>query len=282
MNKQLESTLFELLKPREKLTVIDLLLQAGLDVSDWSASLKGSGHPSQNPKYCYNWAFLQEGVGAVVNIWHDEVDFSSSIPTLKFNPSHRAKYYSGVLVKRALELNQVLKAAFEQSLPVRAILLAGQKRGRDVSEESASQVTARILDEHPWFVEQYNTETGDIVLARSLQKVVDQFDVSIMEDVAVKSRIQTGTVFIRSKLVRLAALHRANGKCELCGEDAFLMKNGLKYLETHHIVPLSENGPDVVKNVAALCPNHHREAHFGLEAKFISEKLKQKVESHAA
>ena len=35
------------------------------------------------------------------------------------------------------------------------------------------------------------------------------------------------------------------------------------YLETHHIVPLSEDGSDIVQNVAALCANHHREAHHG-------------------
>jgi 5-methylcytosine-specific restriction protein A len=41
------------------------------------------------------------------------------------------------------------------------------------------------------------------------------------------------------------------------------MANGKVYLETHHVVPLHENGEDSVNNVVALCPNHHREAHHG-------------------
>jgi 5-methylcytosine-specific restriction protein A len=41
------------------------------------------------------------------------------------------------------------------------------------------------------------------------------------------------------------------------------MTGGEIYLETHHVVPLSEKGADHERNVAALCPNDHREAHHG-------------------
>jgi 5-methylcytosine-specific restriction protein A len=30
------------------------------------------------------------------------------------------------------------------------------------------------------------------------------------------------------------------------------------YLETHHVISLSEQGPGKVTNVIALCPNDHR------------------------
>lgn len=33
------------------------------------------------------------------------------------------------------------------------------------------------------------------------------------------------------------------------------------YLDTHHIIPLSENGPDIPSNITYLCPNCHRLAH---------------------
>ena len=42
-----------------------------------------------------------------------------------------------------------------------------------------------------------------------------------------------------------------------------MTKSGSIYLESHHIHPLSEGGADTIENVIALCPNHHREAHFG-------------------
>jgi 5-methylcytosine-specific restriction protein A len=34
-------------------------------------------------------------------------------------------------------------------------------------------------------------------------------------------------------------------------------------LEVHHLLALSEDGPDTPENVVALCANHHREAHYG-------------------
>lgn len=72
--------------------------------------------------------------------------------------------------------------------------------------------------------------------------------------------------YIRNADVIAEVLHRAAGKCEECGKDApFIRASNLTpYLEVHHIIPLSENGEDTVANAIALCPNCHREAHFGL------------------
>ena len=41
------------------------------------------------------------------------------------------------------------------------------------------------------------------------------------------------------------------------------MDDGRLYAETHHVQPLAERGVDRVWNVVALCPTHHREAHYG-------------------
>ena len=55
---------------------------------------------------------------------------------------------------------------------------------------------------------------------------------------------------------------RAQGKCDLCGMDApFISKDNTPYLESHHVITLSDNGPDVVYNAVALCPNCHRKMH---------------------
>jgi len=60
-------------------------------------------------------------------------------------------------------------------------------------------------------------------------------------------------------------LSRANGKCEGCGADApFIRKSdNTPYLEVHHIRQLAKGGEDTVENAIALCPNCHREKHFG-------------------
>lgn len=55
---------------------------------------------------------------------------------------------------------------------------------------------------------------------------------------------------------------RAMGKCDLCKKEApFFKKDGTPYLESHHVIALSENGPDVIYNTVALCPNCHRKLH---------------------
>jgi 5-methylcytosine-specific restriction protein A len=78
-----------------------------------------------------------------------------------------------------------------------------------------------------------------------------------------------GFVFERDSAVRDFVLQRANGKCEYCGELGFLTTGGVRFLETHHVITLASQGPDTVKNVIALCANHHREAHYGAQRQTV-------------
>lgn len=63
-------------------------------------------------------------------------------------------------------------------------------------------------------------------------------------------------------------LDRATGKCERCDQPAPFRRasDGSPYLEVHHRKPLAANGEDTVENALALCPNCHRELHFGEQA----------------
>ncbi|WP_278739575.1 HNH endonuclease [Paenibacillus macerans] len=59
-------------------------------------------------------------------------------------------------------------------------------------------------------------------------------------------------------------LVRANGICERCKTPApFKRANGTPYLEVHHKTRLADGGEDTVDNAIAVCPNCHRELHFG-------------------
>ncbi|WP_237113909.1 HNH endonuclease [Pseudomonas aeruginosa] len=71
--------------------------------------------------------------------------------------------------------------------------------------------------------------------------------------------------FERNPDVVAEVLLRANGICEACRQPApFLRRrDGSPYLEVHHITPLADGGEDTVVNAIALCPNCHREKHFG-------------------
>jgi 5-methylcytosine-specific restriction protein A len=83
-----------------------------------------------------------------------------------------------------------------------------------------------------------------------------------------------GFAYKRSRMVRDYVVNRAKGRCEYCGEQGFLMANGNRYIEAHHILGLGANGPDTVANVIGLCPGHHREAHFGANALSLNESFK--------
>lgn len=78
--------------------------------------------------------------------------------------------------------------------------------------------------------------------------------------------LTSGWSVVRDSKVRAYVIDQAGGRCEYCGKEGFLMSNGKRYTEAHHIIALSAQGKDVVENVIALCPEHHREAHFGVNA----------------
>jgi len=80
-----------------------------------------------------------------------------------------------------------------------------------------------------------------------------------------RSRSVTVKVYDRNPHVVVATLLRANGQCEKCFSKApFTRKSdNSPYLEVHHKIRLADNGDDSVENTIALCPNCHREKHYG-------------------
>lgn len=84
----------------------------------------------------------------------------------------------------------------------------------------------------------------------------------------------------RSRYVKAYAILRADGVCELCKTPApFISENGIPFLEVHHIFRLADDGPDLPENVAALCPNCHRESHFGKNKEIIKNLLKTEIQN---
>lgn len=87
-----------------------------------------------------------------------------------------------------------------------------------------------------------------------------------------KERATTTSTYVRNTFVAEASKRRAKGICQLCGNPApFVDKNGNPYLESHHIIWLSEGGADVLENTAALCPNCHRKMHIVNDAEDVKK-----------
>jgi 5-methylcytosine-specific restriction protein A len=72
-------------------------------------------------------------------------------------------------------------------------------------------------------------------------------------------------VYQRNPDVVAESLARSDGKCERCKNKAPFnrLKDGTPYLEVHHVIRLADGGLDVLDNTLAVCPNCHRELHFG-------------------
>jgi len=260
------------LKPTERHRVIDLVREAGLDVSDWANCAGGAAKAAANPKYCYEWCFGQPGRAIVINLWYDAMVESGGVIWRECNfradaKEHARRGETNVWVQRAERMDAAIKSAVQDNLPIRVIVCDGQRRNRDEPDAAASQVDCRMLDPVPWGVTAYDPGTGQCTLTRGAPsaRFADQFSAPEVSTSEPTRRQISGDAFVRAAAVRTRALARANGKCEWCQQAGFKMADGRTYMETHHIVPLSEGGPDEDSNVAALCPNHHREAHHGLD-----------------
>ncbi|WP_417667186.1 HNH endonuclease [Pseudidiomarina sp.] len=270
------------IEPKEAKRVMDLVRETGLDVSDWAQFKGGAERAASNPRYCYEWSFVDSDKNLIVlNLWHRDMEEQSGTVIQRLNLRKLANSPNGavgVRRRRAVKMDFALQKAARESLSIRVIICEGSQRTERDSRRRAGRAEHRLLDTLPWHVSSYDWDSGDCVLVRGKVALpfIDQFDLPVQAE-DPKRRIVTGQQIIRSPEVRRRVLERASGKCEWCGCAGFRMENGGVFLETHHIVPLSEKGPDSEGNVAALCPNHHREAHYGIDRASMQEQLQQIV-----
>jgi hypothetical protein len=284
------------LRPSSKRQVMDLVAAAGIDVSKWAIKADGTPvrYPRANPKYCYEWSFGGGGEPVLVCIWHESmrVDGSQIVyegdmreTALRLDRianedrDPRVKSRARDQARRARAVDSLLKQAFAVGEPVRVVVLDGHRRDESALGRDASRANLRSLDSSSWFVHAYDNATGHVRMVRGERPVeagppfVDQFSAPT----PVEKRQTLRATYSRSVEVRATVLRRAEGVCELCGARGFRTERGAIYLETHHVVALSDGGPDKEWNVVALCANDHRRAHLSNEREAIRENLIEKL-----
>jgi 5-methylcytosine-specific restriction protein A len=271
------STLSDI-EPKNKQRLIDLVKAAGVDVSAWAYFKGGEANASKNPKYCFEWAFVQPGRVVVLTLWHESMkELPDGAVFLEWN--YRAfalerKGHEGLHARRA---DEAIQAAVNGGLQLRVIVVAGRRRDITSPSEPSNKPDKRMLDPVPWLVSDYDAASGNCRLTRGVGECAERFLIQQEPAQEPKRHDISGQVFVRSAVVRSNVRLRAGGKCEYCHQPSFVMANGGVYLETHHVTPLSENGPDNEKNVSALCPNHHREAHHGKNKNDIQADLLERL-----
>jgi len=161
----------EALKPTERLLVMDLVAEAGLDVSDW-ANYAGK-HPAANPRYCYEWVFTQEGLPSVACLWFDNIErvpdglLRQRLNLWQIAKKHEALPGRSAVAKRARAMDMALQTAFRKQSPIRVILVDGEQADLAAQNAQSSKVERRKLDPAPWTVAEYDWSTGDCLLVRN-------------------------------------------------------------------------------------------------------------------
>lgn len=92
------------------------------------------------------------------------------------------------------------------------------------------------------------------------------------------AKLTTTTQFNRDPAVKAWVLQHARGICECCQQPApFFTSDGMPFLEVHHVRGLADGGSDTVENTVAICPNCHRELHYGVNSPVLVETMYKNV-----
>jgi len=111
------------LKPTSHKKIIELVADAGIDVSDWQNFKGGAEKAASNPKYCYEWSFENRDENIIVlNLWFDNCEINNGSIIQKLNMASEAKELSGIRYRRASNMDFSLQRAARLKCPIRVIM----------------------------------------------------------------------------------------------------------------------------------------------------------------
>lgn len=267
------------LRPTTKPRVIDLVAQTGMDVTGWS-DFKGE-HAATNPRYAYRWSFLEPGKFVIALLFHEDLEIVDDAIVHEQNIRLRDGRLGGKGASqwkgRADELDEYLRIAYQEGLPVRAIILDGDKRDHLDAEAESSKVKARLLDSETWAVQRYNVHTGECLLVRGAEPTasseqedpeIEGFEGEERRRYVLHRRREAS---LRRKKIQIVLYERKALRCEVpnCGFD-FAERYGTlgeSFAHVHHLLPLSaapaEGQKINIKDLAIVCANCHAMIHRG-------------------
>lgn len=293
--------LFEV-KPTQRNRIIDLVQEAGIDVSDWANFKGGQARAATNPKYCYEWSHIQRDK-IILNLWyaHMEVDNEGRIiQRVNFRNRARrdAKSQNELIWKaRSIRADAAVRFAYKSQLPIRIIVCDGVMRKRNDESAKPSQVRERMLDPVPWGVLAFEPATGEYILARGVSPTEpdDNFELGDEKLEGIEGKPREKLVIHRKRERRLRhekiqdALHKNGGRliCEVpnCGFDFLSVYGDLGegFAEVHHIIPLRNAPPEGLKitleDLAVVCSNCHSMIHRNGECRDMDSLIPKRKES---
>ena len=140
------------IEPTKKPNLIDLVEAAGVNVSDWANC---DTYPSRNPKYCYEWSFVEPRKVVVLNLWHGMMNEQGGKISIELNNRQFASEVTDPNRKnRALVTDEAIQISLRENLPIRVIVLKEKVSGK------YETVWKRLLDPLVWVITSYNPENG--------------------------------------------------------------------------------------------------------------------------
>ena len=226
-------------------------------------------------------AYSPERRRAVFTVWADELVNGRYV----FWPTAGAPYQTR---HGALELRRVIREVMDTGHEALGVLCYAQEPVERI------RVRKRFIEDAVLVLRFVEEAEGLIAYVQGEAKTADALGGPVASVSPVKSviddlnapppgfdspeHVQRQTQgYRRDERVREYVIARAREKCEHCGKVEFMTDGGKPYLETHHIISLTKQGPDTVRNVIALCASHHREAHYGQGAEQLEQEFLLKL-----
>ena len=102
---------------------------------------------------------------------------------------------------------------------------------------------------------------GREIRKQKLGDYENEFLSDLSSEVLPRKRKAIVKVYIRNAKITKILKNLYNGKCQICN-FTFKKKKDKNYSETHHIIPLGDNGSEEIKNVIIVCANCHKQLHY--------------------
>ncbi|VWC91801.1 HNH endonuclease [Burkholderia lata] len=231
----------------------------------------------------WSWSAVNHELGrAVFSVWEDRLVGGRVVMWHKADLEYKVR-------NGGKEKIEILEAAMAKRYETYGILCKAKNPNAEprerLSYDDQSLLVLRIVDEPDGLIGYVTGETTAeaIRIGEGLNRVMPvQYAVDDLADpvghtTQVDRASHVRNDFKRDSAIRTRVLELANGRCEYCGKEGFLTAGGRRYLEAHHVIALADQGHDTIDNVIALCSEHHREAHYGVEAEQLETVFLQKI-----
>ena len=219
----------------------------------------------------------------------EDIDYFIWVKTKDARLGNFACHYEVIFYSRGEGLNPnvpFVEVHFENPKTLRAfqgITLPGELKYDSWGNRDDSRIIYKDADEG-------RNLTDEEVIGRLMelekhigQQLRDAFRRQIPK--SPKKTVQSKPEFPRDPDIAKKAMELACGKCEIdAGHESFIGKTGDKYMEAHHLIPLSgqddfENSLDQEQNIVCLCPKCHKEIHHGMNRLRLVKKLWEQRDS---